>query len=354
MLARFWVILSFCMFADAQNKNFGGLNGKSVGKYLANLLALVIVSIILLPPITAFAAEPEPTDVSLEDIEVFDGLLVTADSLAVASYNVAYSSNPSEDISETYIFRLMSVNATSEIGADTAYPYYNEGYGIGMVSFYIPTGLTDDTAYVFRVQQNPTYYPTPQYWDFTIGASNYNDDDDQAEALRAKIITESIPLSISYSTDLTEAGEAGDTVLSAEGEIYFLAVIPGLQAMAPDLFEVEISDPDFTKRTWTYTQATFFRDRYNGTILYDFMAGYAGLFSLETTVAMNAFSIFIFVAVIMLSVAKFKASMLSALLDGYVVLLFLMLSSMFWMVWAGFMAFVSAVIGGAIIFFKRA
>ena len=60
------------------------------------------------------------------------------------------------------------------------------------------------------------------------------------------------------------------------------------------------------------------------------------------------------VLLIGLSILKFKATMMAALLDGYALLLLLMLAGYFSMTWAGFMAFILAMLAGAVVFFKRA
>jgi hypothetical protein len=247
----------------------------------------------------------------------------------------------------------MSENATESIGSVTAIPSYNSGYGLGMVAFYIESGMVADTPYVFRVQQNPAIYSSPDYWDFTIGNSNYSSSGGQSAALKAKIIDIATYLTTEFETALLTTSESGSTVLSTYGELYFLESIPGLQLMCPELFSVQIETPDFEKKSWSMVFADALQTKYADTFLGDFMTGYAGLFSLETSVAMNSLSVLIFIVIVVFSVLKFKATILSSLLDGYAGLLLLMLSGVFSMVWAGFIAFASAMAGGAILLFKR-
>lgn len=320
---------------------------------IVKIILLSFIAVILIPSSVAMADDEQPDTVSLYEIEIFNSLLVSNDFLAVVPYQLSFDSDPDIGIDQTYIFRLLSPDKSDELGTTTGQTTFNDGYGLGMVSFYIESGMTANTSYVFRVQQNPAYYPDPDYWDFTIGDSNYSQSDDQDAALKAKIVDMSSALSVEFGVSLLTTAESGDTVLSSYGELYYLYAIPGLQYMCPALFSVQLVNPDFSKRSWSYTFADTLRTKYAGTFIEDFMTGFGGLFSIETSPAMNAVSIFLFVTLIVLSIWKFKATVLSAILDGYCMLLLLMLMGFFSMIWAGFMAFISVFIGGGILLFKR-
>lgn len=322
-------------------------------KRLIKYLVLFLIVILAFPVSSAIAADEQPDTVSLYDIEIFNGLLVDDDFLAIVPYQISFDTEPEVGIDETYIFRLLSPGGTDELGVKTAQNTFNDGYGLGMVSFYFEEGMTANASYVFRVQQNPAYYPDPDYWDFTVSGSNYSQADDQSAALKAKIVDLSSALSVEFGVALLTTAESGSTVLSAYGELYYLNAIPGLQYMCESLFSVQLVNPDFSKRSWSYTFANALQTKYAGTFIEDFMTGFGGLFSIESSPAMNALSIFLFVILIVISVWKFKATVLSAILDGYCLLLLLMLMGFFSMIWAGFMAFVSVFVGGGILLFKR-
>lgn len=321
-------------------------------KWIKPVIYSLLIFLIMASPV--MAADEQPTKVSLYDIEAFNSLLVDDDFLAVVPYELTFSTNPEALISQTYIFRILNSDATEELGSVLAVPAYNSGYGYGVISFYIESGMTVGATYILRVQQSPSYYDTPQYWDFTLDSGCYSTASDQAVALKTKIIDTATILEEEFSVSLLSKAESGQTVLSTYGELYYLDVIPGLQSMCPELFEVQLESPDYTKRTWSTTFAEALKTKYAGTFIYDFMTGYAGLFNLETSPAMNFFSSICFMVMVGFSVWKCKASVLSALLDGYTLLLLLMLIGFFSMIWAGFIAFISAAIGGSILFFKRA
>ncbi|MBA7674440.1 hypothetical protein ES703_82654 [subsurface metagenome] len=320
----------------------------------SSILALVVLVALILPPSPALAAEPEPDSVSLSGIMMFNDLILTGDFLAFVPYNIPFTAAPDYNISETFIFQVLNADNATILGTTLATPAYDSGYGPGVIAFYIESGMTWGEAYIFRVKQNPVHYPTPQYWDFTTGNSSYSTPSDQAAALRAKVIDSTTSLTPSFGIALLAVSEAGDTILSAAGEVYYQGVIPGLQTMTPSLFSVNLETPDFAKRTWSYTFADALKTKYAGTFLAEFMTGYAGLFTTGESPAINSLSVFLFVFIIMFSVWKFKATMLSAILDGYNSLLLLMLIGFFDMVWAGFMAFILATVGGVIALLKRA
>ena len=316
---------------------------------------IVILTVILMLGVfsSPVAAMDEPDSVLLHDIVVFHDLIIAGDFLAIVPYDIPFTTQPDDDIDETFIFTMVSPNSTDIIGTTTAYPRYNGGYGQGIVSLYFSENVSTGYAYKFRVQQSPSYYPTPQYWEFVIGASDYATESDQDEALRAKILDVAGPLSTEWLVDLVTTSDVGQTVLSTYGELYFLNAVPGLQAMCPNLLAVQIESPTYDKRSWATTIADTLRTKYAGTIIEDFMTGYAGLFSMETPAAMNVLSIILFAALIIIATWKFKATTLSAFQDGYALLLVLMLDGFFSMILAGMVAFFSIFLGGVILFLNR-
>lgn len=319
------------------------------------LIRLVILTVVMVSLFASPAlAMDEPDSVSLFDIEIFQDLLTTDDFLAVVPYSIPFTTQPDNNIDKTFIFRLMSTDGSTELATVTAAPSYDGGYGYGVVSFYVASGMTWESAYIFRVQENPAYYQSPDYWDFVVEASNYSTDSDQSAALKAKVVELATLLSPEFGDELLSTTEAGATVLSTYGELYFIQAIPALQSMCPSAFAVQLETPDYTKRTWSYTVANALTTKYSGTFIEDFMTGYAGLFSMQTSSAMNFLSIVLFVILVLVATWKFKASMLSGFIDGYAFLLLLMLNGFFSMIWAGFMAFASVVVGGIILFLNKA
>jgi hypothetical protein len=315
------------------------------------VIVLAAILMIAWPAIPALAVEP--TTVSLDGIELFHDLIAADDILAVVPYNVAFSTAPDENIDETFIFRFMSPDGSTEYGSTLATPAYDGGYGNGVVSFYFTSGVTWGESYIVRVQENPAYYPAATAWDFGIGDDQYSNEADQAAALKAKVVDSATFLSTVFGVSLLSASESGAKVLSTYGELYYLSAIPGLQQMAPALFQVQLETPDFSKRSWSTSFADALFTKYQGTFIYDAMTGYAGLFSTTTSAAMTTLSILWVVFLMGIAVWKFRASMLSSFTDAYAVLLLLMLVGAFPMVAAGGIAFISVVMGGIVLFLNR-
>lgn len=315
---------------------------------------LGLVAILFAVSATPAFAMDEPDSVSLYDITIYGNLIVTGDLLAIVPYDIPFTTTPDDALSETFLFRMLSPDGSETIGSKLAYPYQEDGYGTGIVSFYIQSGTTWDEAYIFRVDENPAFYADPQHWDFTVGPSNYTSlAFDHADILRADIIDIATILSNDYNQELLTTNE-GAVTLSTYGEIYFLNAVPGLAVMCPELLSLQLRSPTYTERSWDHTVADALTTKYSGTFIGDFMTGYAGLFSLNTNNAMNSLSIFLFVAMILISTWKFKGTTLSGFMDGYALLICLMLNGFFSMILTGFIAFIVATVGGVILFLNRA
>lgn len=319
---------------------------------VVGMMAITLFYWLSLPLNTLAIAAPD--DVSLDGITLFNSLISDNDTLAIVPYSITFTTEPTQKIDQTFIFSMRSADNSTEYGSVLAYPYYNGGYGSGVVSFYFESGITWGSSYSFRLQENPTYYPSGQYWDFQIGASNYSSATDQTAALKTEITDSATFLTTQYSIALLTTNEGGATVLSTDGELYYVEAIPGLQTMCPALFSVRLESPDYTKRSWSTAFAELMQTKYSGTFIGDFMTGWAGQFSMEQNAAAAILSIILFAVLIAIDVAKMKATMLSAFVDGYAFLLLLMLMGMFPMLAAGGIAFCSTVIGGIILFLNRA
>ena len=320
-------------------------------KIIVTVVIAMLSGVFFLPvPVSAME---EPLDVTLYNITIFKDIIDENDFLAIVPYDIPFASQPDDDINNTFIFSMLSPDKSMQLGSVLAYPRYDGGYWKGIVSFYFQIGTTWESNYVFRVQENPSHYPSPQTWDFVVGTSDYSSDSNQVLALRAKLLDSALELSTEWSVDLLSTGDAGQTVLSTYGELYYLNAVPGLQMMCPTLFSVQIETPDYTKRSWSYTLAESLRIKYAGTWIADFMTGFAGLFNMNTNTAMDFLSIFIFVLAIIISIWKFRATTMAAFIDGYDVLLLLMLNGFFSMIYAGLMAFLSVVLGSIILFINR-
>lgn len=321
-------------------------------KLLLGFTAAALTAIIWASPV--FATD-EPDTVSLDDILVIEDVISTGDAIVFVPYTISFTTVPEANINLTFIFTMLSPDATEQIGHVTAFPFQNGGYGGGLVGFYYEDGVTTGSAYTFRVQENPSYYSSPVYWDFNITEANYSDDADTSIAVRSKILTVATALQSEWSIELLTTDDNGQTILSDYGQIYFGTAIPGLPLMCSSLYDVQVRSPDYERRSWDFTIANAMRTKYNGTFIGDFFTGFAGMAGTEDHLAaLDVAAILSFVVVVIIAIKWGKGNIFSGLMTGYAFLLLFMLYGSVSMVLVGAIAFfVGPVAGGVILFLNR-
>lgn len=275
---------------------------------LALLLALIPLITLTLPALSDTA---QPSSVSIHDVNIYNSLIETNDFLAVVPYNIAYATAPSTTIDQTFIFELTDVADTIVLGSITAYPFYNGGYGQGVVSFYFSTNTTPTwgLAYNIKVVENPAQFASPAYWTFPISTSVYSSYTANQTANRAllqtKVVTLAQQLTTAWSissTPLTQQGGNG-IILSSYGEAYFRNAVYGLQQMCPDLFLLQNTNLDYTPRTWDYSFTTVLLNTFpSGSAIGDAMTGFAGLWGVPTTTATSYIIFFLAIAIFCVSI----------------------------------------------------
>lgn len=241
--------------------------------YLSSLLISIVILFIL--PVVANAVD-DPDNISILDIAVNRHLVQTDDALYCALYNIDYTSSPNESVDKTFTFRLIDTDGDTTLGTAVPYPYNDNGYGVGLISFYFGNATAPDWGdnYIIRITGNPVYFDDPPTKDISITAGSYtaydDHDNNQIELAQWIIITAQY-LDLAWGTlgttsSLVEQSDIG-TVLSESGEAYFRNTIYGIQSMAPDAFLVERRDPVYTERTWSENQSTTLEQRFAGTAI---------------------------------------------------------------------------------------
>lgn len=125
---------------------------------------LVVLAIVLLGPIVAFAIMPssvyvpDVTSMTITSVDNYENYLELGDVLSVVNYNVLYSGFklPSLTIDKTMIGRYMDTTG-AEIANVSPYPYFTSGYQHGIFSFYWPAsyGKAWNVADSVRFDGNP-------------------------------------------------------------------------------------------------------------------------------------------------------------------------------------------------------
>lgn len=251
---------------------------------LSAILVMLGLFVLMASPI--LAANP-PNSISIDVTYVNRNLIESGDRLFYAIYDIDYSSPPTEDIDELFIFRLVDTDGVTELGSNEAFPFETQGYGKGVISFYFTAAdaaaLAWGSSYYIRVQGKPGFFTVPPDEIFIIDASDYTTLTTQAdnrEETRNNIIAISRILESEWPKTLLTEIEIG-TVFSLDGEEYFRNSIFGIQAMVPSLFETQIADADYTERTWNTTQQSAYESRLTGTIPGNAIQGISDIFSLD-------------------------------------------------------------------------
>lgn len=236
------------------------------------LRVFAVVACLLMPLIlnSTVLAIPQPDDTpSVYNIHVNRNLVDTGDTLIYGQYHLPYTSPPTTPADETFMFRLIDTDNVTELGTVTPHPFFHYGYKYGAFSMYFASSVTWGSAYTIRISENPSQFDTPTSFDYIMALTDYTSKTTQAdnqEELADNIISIAETLESIYPTyDLIESGTAGKVLSDSDGEKYFRGVIPGLQAMSPDLFLIQVATVDTTARTWATTQATTYEQRMDAT-----------------------------------------------------------------------------------------
>jgi hypothetical protein len=245
--------------------------GKRSAKIITSLILVTLLFLPFLFPSVSFATIVQPdSPPTLSDFHVNRNLAATGDMLFYFRFKIPYATTPNMTADNAFIFRLMSVDRTTDYGYITPYPYGdNQGYNDGLTGLYFTAsaGLTWGTAYKLRISENPGWFDLPVDFDITIPTTAYssftNQLDNQAE-LATNLYYMAQPLEGIFGVALFQTAGSRQ-VLTGEGETYFRGAISGLQAMAPSIFLVQQQPLDTASREWTTEQFDTYEHRFDGT-----------------------------------------------------------------------------------------
>lgn len=232
------------------------------------LIALCLVFLPLLVfSVPAFALDNPDTSPNISHVKANRYLLESGDALIYGDYDIPYATPPDTGADSAYIFTLR--DGSTIIGSVTPYAMMDNGYNEGIFAFYFSASdnLTWGTKYTIRIAQNPSQFASPQTWDFVMPSTAYtsaSDQDTNQSQLKINIILAAQRLQTVYSSDgytFLDTSAAGTVLSSPTGETYFRGVIYGIQAMASDLFNVQILDLYTTAREWTTDLADNYSSR---------------------------------------------------------------------------------------------
>ena len=278
------------------------------------VIALLLISAMLIPCGPALA-DTAPDTLTIHAVLVSRNLEDPGDVLFTVHYEIAWDAPgdyPDDPSDETHLVQLMSTSGSLTLAATTPYPYYNNGYAEGVVSFYFTPdevnilGITWDHQYTVRLTSKLGWISPVVKYDYTLADTDYCPSVNQGvnrSYLKAWVIdsAQSIATDWGLSTALTTVSIT--TVLSETGEVYFLRVIPGLRYLCPDLFTLTIFCPDDPNEGGTPTHDQTLRDRsqYEGTWVGDAIEALDDLSDGNSTFMLNVFAIGVIVVLMVRS-----------------------------------------------------
>jgi hypothetical protein len=223
------------------------------------VLAVILIGIIALLPVPALAIA-DPDTIVINDVWAYQHCIETGDQLYVVDFKVDYAANPTENITQAYLARLMNVGA--ELASVAPYAYYDDGYARGVVAIYFTAATAPvwNNGYHIDLVGNPTLA-----WGGAAHSAAYTITNWSASAsvaltkqeLSLKILWLAAQLEVDWSIDMVESASGGGSQLTSLGEGYFTSVIPNLIDMTPLIFSVQVYTPTFPTKTYAQAYAAW-------------------------------------------------------------------------------------------------
>ena len=240
--------------------------------------AIAATALVVLLAGTPVAADPAaPDELEVLSVYVARNVYETGDYILAFHYNIDYPTVPSVPANRLFHFRLLDTDGVTVLGATSPYAYNSGGYYEGAGGFYFgpSEAPTWEEPVVFQIRGNPEYWTSPPEENYILTFSDYSQLDTQQEnqtLLGNYIIDVAISIEIDWNFQMVTETEMG-AVLSGTGETYFTGTISGLRVMAPDIFAVTTSNPDYTSPGYGTDRADEYASRWEGTWVEDALVG---------------------------------------------------------------------------------
>lgn len=199
--------------------------------WLGLVVGLVLFLYFGLTPVFGIS---NPDSISIGDVYVFKDLMETGDQLYFCRYDVAYNSTPTEDPDDT--FQMALYHVSGNLVATRPLNYYNEN----IISIYLTAAqvssysMTWQAAHVVRIQGMPSIF-SPLVENVNMRTSTLSPSDFyEVEFLPGVMIAQAEILEVSWATTLLDAYDR----LNTTGAAFFLAAVPQLGTVAPEIFSV--------------------------------------------------------------------------------------------------------------------
>lgn len=228
---------------------------------------MVGIFLIAAPPVGA--AQAQPSALQIQSVYAYENAGDTGVQCYIITYYIDFDTLPDENVDDLFIFRLLDTD-DSEITSSRPFPFYNQGYELGAVAFYLDPedAPTWESAVSVQLLGDPLVDwdgSTPE----TETASIVWFSGTVAEIIEltsARVIYLATDLEQAWSVEMTTTTQ-GTTVLSDNGAAYFVRTIPNLQTVAPYCLGQYVFAPQYpTDKTGDMTYAEQLERAVDGTI----------------------------------------------------------------------------------------
>lgn len=222
-------------------------------------IVLALVFALLLPGLVYAIGNPEG-GVSIGDAYVFRNVVEAGDQLWFVRYDTSYDPVPEEEPEDTWQMALY--NSTDALIATRPLNYYQHN----IISIYLgpEEALVWGEAHKVRIMGMPSVFGTltegVNMRTRTLAGGDYWGWD----YLAGIMITQAGILEDDWAIDLLTASGK----LNSTGKTFFLAAVPGLGTMAPEIFETILEDVDVEYKNYTQAYAESLKSNAGGRLSY--------------------------------------------------------------------------------------
>ena len=215
---------------------------------LKSSFAAILVAVLLIvgsQPVLASIASPDT--LQIQDVQVYENGRESGDQTWLITYYIHYGTEPDETATELFILRLLD-SGESEITSTKPYAFYNDGYDLGVMAFYLDADDAPEFESSLTVQLtgNPLADWTGDVPVTTTDGITWTTGETAQirEIISTRIIYLATELEQACTTEMITAAQ-GTTILSDTGAAYFLRVVPYLRTIAPYALGQYTFTPDF-------------------------------------------------------------------------------------------------------------
>ena len=260
---------------------------------------LTLVAVLIPQVVLADAASPSQVYVAAF---AYRNLLETNDFFLLIDYDIAYSGGyPTVSASNAFTFRLFDPTGSTEIADALPYVFTTSttgftgtnGYGMGVTAYYFDAASAPAWGdnYIIKVTGNPTEL-TYSSTNYEIPTSAYDTGSSAATDLASELRDIGTALSTQWNVPLLTDTSAS-SVFTADGESYFRNAVPGIQSLAPDIFEdVSQQNPDTTESSSYNTNlSNTYQHRFDNSWVHTSLAAGADLVHLPLSLFVGIFAL---------------------------------------------------------------